>query len=1141
MNLIFTQGALRPATGFLSKREYTQQVQKANNLPKWILGGNNYRILLMRLSSIILTIIFGLQLATAGNAKSQSLEEIRVTLEFKGENLKSVFKQIEKKTDLLFAYPSKPIDNKKAIHLPMDTRSVKEILDIVLEGTSLTYHQVDNNVIISLQSEMEKEFLTSLLMQEDRSISGKVTDSNGKPLPSATIMIKGTLKGITTDLEGNYTITVPNSETVLVFSYVGFAKQEIKVGNKVIINVTLEQAATELGEVLINAGYYKTPKKLMTGSISKVGAKVIEQQPVSNPLQALQGRAAGVYIQQQTGVPGGGFQIRIRGRNSLRGDHTGANDPLYLVNGVPFPSVSVGNPITEQSIFRRRANPLNSINPNDIESIEILKDADATAIYGSRGANGVVLITTKKAKKGKAKFEVNSYTGFAQVTNKMELLNTEQYLEMRREALVNDGFDPLPSFYEPFFPDIFAWDDTRYTDWQEELIGGTAAIHSTQLSFSGGNENTQFLLGTNYFRESTVFPGDFSFQRLSGNVNINHISNNKKLNINFSANYTSGKGNLPQQDFSQLAVTLAPNAPEIFDEDGELNWENGTWNNPFGLLRQKYNGITNNLITNVHLKYKVLKGLSFSTNLTYNIIDKETSALFPIKSSNPQYSPTGQARFADSQIETWIVEPQIEYQKSTDMGKISILLGTTFQQTTDEGNAIIGSGYTSDALLEDITAAPTVRGFSSNYNQYKYNAIFGRINYNFKSRYILNLTGRKDASSRFGPDKKFGNFGAIGAAWIFSNENFLNEKSFLSFGKLRASYGSIGNDRIPDYEYLSTYKSTNRPYDGAGGLVPTRLANSNFSWETIRKFEVSLDLGFLKDHIFFSASYYRNRSSSQLLGFPLPQITGFSTIQRNNKDALIQNTGWEFELSTINIQTKDVQWTTDFNISFERNKLVSFPGIESSPFATSFSVGGPLVRPGYIYTGIDPETGLYTFEDIDGNGTGGNYPGDLAPFSNPPIVNYYGGLQNTIRFRNLEIDFLFQFVKKTNKDYRTALFNPPGSLSNQPIEVLDRWQQPGDVTNIMKYTFFVNISPFYKFADSDGVITDASYVRLKNLSISYNFPKQIIDKIGLQSLRLYLQGQNLFTITNFKGLDPETLVGLLPPLRTITFGFQVTL
>ncbi|MUV04608.1 SusC/RagA family TonB-linked outer membrane protein [Flavobacterium rakeshii] len=964
-----------------------------------------------------------------------------------------------------------------------------------------------------------------------QTISGTVSDTSG-PLPGVSVLVKNSGISTISDVNGNFQLRAAIGDT-LVFSFIGY-KEVTRVATSPVMAVVLQEDAAQLQELVINAGYYSVKDKERTGSIARITAADIEKQPVSNVLATMQGRMAGVNITQKTGVPGGGFDILIRGQNSLRGE---GNSPMYIIDGVPYSSQSVGNSLTS-NIIPGDANPLSNLNPQEIESIEVLKDADATAIYGSRGANGVVLITTKKGKAGKVTYSGSLSSGFGSVTRFMDLMNTPQYLEMRTEAFANDGITQYPA---NAYDINGTWDQSRNTDWQKELLGGTAGITQVSLSASGGSEQTRFLLSANYRTESTVYPGDFEYRRKGMRFAVNHNSPDNRFSLSFTGGYSLQDNNQPGTDLTFDALRLAPNAPALYNPDGSLNWENSTWDNPLRMLEGKYTSNSGDLTTNAVLTWKIWKGLAFRSNLGFTDLNYSESTTSPSTIYNPAYGagPEYSSIYVSNTARrSWIAEPQLSWEGQLRDLQLKALVGTTFQELTNTQLVQSGTGFTSNALIYNLSAATTKNILNNDRTVYRYQAGFARVNLNWKGKYIMNLTGRRDGSSRFGPSRRFANFGAVGMAWLFSREKLFTESTILSFGKLRGSYGTSGNDQIGDYQYLNTYTSTGINYNGTIGLQPSRLFNPDFGWETNKKLEVALETGFLKDRVFLTASWYRNRSSNQLVGIPLPGTTGFTSIQAN-LGATVQNQGTELTLRTINIDNGAFSWITAANISFAKNKLIAFPGLESSTYSQQYAIGKPLnIVMLYEYTGLDPETGTYQFRDVDGDGVISS-PNDkkyIADF-NP---QYYGGIQNTFSYKGITLDFLFQFVKQDNWNPNYML-GMPGAMVNQPVAALDRWQQPGDISSFQQYSSGTRadvLNAFSRYTQSSAAVSDASYIRLKNLSVSYALPQAWTQQ---WKCRLFVEAQNLLTITSYDGADPEfTATGYLPPLKMITTGIQLT-
>lgn len=1048
----------------------------------------------------------------------------------------AIFDIIIAQTNYLFIYHEDLFKGFPKVQLKKGTIRLYKLLNQSLSAGDLNVIVTKGNTILI----KEKSTKNKNLQQQ---VSGTVIDQTGLPIPGATVLIKGTNNGVATNLEGQYAIAVPDPANVLIFSSLGFEPQEITVGTQTIIDVSLKESISALGEVVINAGYYNTTQREQVGSIAIIDAKTIEKQPVSNPLAAMQGYLPGVNITQDTGTPGGGFNIEIRGKNFLDGD----SNPLYIVDGVPFGSETLIDP--EASVATHfpfgDISPLGLIDPSNIESIEVLKDADATAIYGARGANGVVLITTKRGAAGKTQIKVNitSSMGSAPLA---ELLNTQQYLDMRKEAYISDGFtlDNLPSAAI----DLLEWDQNRYTNWQELLIGSTVYRNRAHVSFSGGSEQTQFLLSGGYQNETTVYPRDYNYGKASVHSNINHQSADKRFQVSASIDYSADDNQLPGSTFAREAYTLPPNAPAPYDENGDLNWEGWTnqIRNPFARFETKYRSQTNNLILNSVISYRPAPNLEFKANLGYTDSRTEAYRTFPHTEFDPAIgftSATSSLSFNSVSRQSWIIEPQIHWQKDWGKASLKFLIGTTFQRKESRQLLTKGFGFSTNSQILNLAAAEFSRVDSDNQTEYKYQSVFGRLNFKWDGQYIINLTGRRDGSSRFGPGRQFGNFGAIGTAWIFSEAAFFKEFSLLSFGKLRSSYGITGSDKIEDYQFYDSYGIPESDVDyGGSTLEPTGLFNPIFAWEENTKFEVALELVFLQNRVFLTTAWYKNRSSNQLVGIPLPGSTGFSTVS-GNFDATVENTGLEIDFRSINIQNKNFKWTTTFNISVPQNKLVKFDGLESSTFKDRYVVGEPLsIRKLYHTTGVDPDTGVYQFEDYSGNGTIDSGFEDRQ-WIEQTAPKFYGGLGNTVQYKNWTLEAFFQFKKHRGEGFLIGSSGEqPGWMQNQPISVLNRWQQVGDQTAIQRYTsssFSLAGRAFNNYERSNATYTDASFIRLRNVSLNYTLPKGTIPGLDVN---IYLQGHNLLTFTKYKGADPDQVIGgsgWIPPLRQFTLGLQL--
>lgn len=1091
---------------------------------------------------------------------AQSVTVPRVSIQEKNVPIQTVLKSITRQTGLYFVGYANQLDIKERITVSYSQRPVEEVLQSLLGSRGYTWSYRDNVVRIRRQSVPEKKIVPEssvapavVSASADTTlpafmVTGKVSTPDGTPLPGATIKVKGSNRGGISNSGGIFVLNGIKVGDRLTVSYTSYENAEVLISGNTTLDVHLKEAMSNLDETVVIA-YGTTTRRLNTGNVSQVSGKDIAQQPVSNPLAALEGRVPGMVVTQNNGNPGAGFKVQIRGVTSVGVVAPGStlnisNDPLFIIDGVPFAPNNVSlSSISGGALGDDGLSPFASINPNDIESIDVLKDADATAIYGSRGANGVVLITTKKGKPGRTQLSVGMHTGFSKLGRMMKLMNTQQYLQLRREAFENDKVAVSG-------PEFDVFDTTRYTDFNKLLLGEPAPLMRANISLSGGNERTRFLIGAQYSQEKTVYkhlPGenDFTNRLISINSNISHSSIDKKLNVSLSASYSVYNGNLAATDPAKNILNFQPNYPAFFDDKGQLVWQYKGFSlkNPFADLYNRYQSQPDNLLGNLNISYELFRGLTIRSSFGFNSYQVRESLLKPKKALDPLFSATRMASFTNNQSKSWIVEPQLEYVRGIGRGTLQVLIGSTWQQNTTAYSQQNGQGYISDDLLKSIRSATTVR-VSNSYQQYRYQAVFGRINYNLENKYIVNISGRRDGSSRFGPDRQFANFGAAGVAWIFSQEHFVADRlSFLSLGKIRASYGSAGNDKIGDYKYLDSWASI-VAYQIGNGLYPDALYNPEYNWEVNRKLEAALELGFLKNRILFTASWYRNRSTNQLVDYQLSTQTGFPSIIQN-LPAKVQNTGLELELSTFNIATRHFKWRSSFNISFNRNKLLSFPGLETSTYANRFVIGEPLtVLKGFHLLGVDPATGLFQFEDVNKDGK--------VDYSDRRVLNdraprYFGGFSNEITYKGWRLSFFLSFKKQIGVNYLFMYGMPALGDKNPPAFILDRyWKKPGDHAELQRLTQNFWNADISSRADmlqqSDGVYSDASYIRLKNISLGYTLPGNWMNKIHIREGNVYFTGQNLFTITNYEGGDPEVAnFSVLPVFKTFAFGINLTL
>jgi TonB-linked SusC/RagA family outer membrane protein len=1106
-----------------------------------ILNGKACRIppkllLTMKLTFILMLAAF-LQVSAAGYAQTVTLKQTNAPLE-------QVLKEIKKQTGYKIFYNNNMLKNANPVTTDISGLPLTDALDVIFKNQPLTYTIQDKTIIIKLKEVVVPEKPKATLQASPKDITGQVLTNQKIPLNGATVLIQRTKTGTLTDEKGNFTLKNVYSTDVITVSYIGYKPLAVNVGDKTVFNLVMEETTNSLDQVVVQA-YGNTTQRLSTGDIATVSAKEIENQPVMNPLLALEGKVPGLVIQQTSGYASAPVNVQLRGQTQISG--TSPNQPLFVIDGVPLTVLE--NPIgggnnTSSTGFLQNGltgpaygqSPLFSLNPDDIESVSVLKDADATAIYGSRGANGVILITTKKGKAGKTSVDASFYSGLSEVTNHYDMLNTQQYVALRYAAFRNDGITPTSSNAY----DLLIWDPNRYTDWQKVLWGSTGHTNDAELAITGGDKQTTFRISGSYHGETPILTTG-SDKRSSVQFNLTHKSLDQRVTISFTSNYSYTSSDLIS---TPSIVTLPPNAPAIYNPDGSLNW-NG-WDpgyNPFGATLQPYTSNLSFLNSNLSLTYQIIQGLNLTAQLGYSTEHDSQMQLTPIASQDPIYNPTGSSDFGNNNNSNAIFEPQLTYNRTISKGKLDALLGGSIQSVSTNGNAINGSGYENDNLLRSVSNAPirTATDFNS---LYKYAALFTRINYNWEDTYIIDLSGRRDGSSKFGPGKQFGNFGAIGAAWIFTENSWLkNNLAFLSFGKLRGSYGITGSDNIGNYGFLTQWSSNNgQPYiSGEPILVPLGHSNPDLQWQVNKELEGSLDLGFLKDRLTIEFTGYQNTCGNQLVEYPLPIITGFSSVEENSP-AVIRNSGIESTIKADLISNGELKWSVNFDIGRNWNKLLAFPNLAQSPYSYSLIIGQSVNIARLLhYTGIDPLTGQYTFEDKNHDGiidpNEGDKNNDLYPLNLSP--KFDGGFGTDLKYKNFTLSMFFHFADQLESNIYQSMGEGVG-ITNYPTAILNHWTQPSQNAQFARLTTQPTESDSYYFAYSDATLSNGSYIRLQNLALAYNLSSRWTKRIGLGACSIYLRGENLLLITKYPGVDPAVpSFGTLPPAKIFTAGLKV--
>ncbi|EDM35838.1 putative outer membrane protein [Pedobacter sp. BAL39] len=1064
----------------------------------------------------------------------------KINLKRSSINIASIFKEVRRQTGYSVIWKSKELNASKRLSVAFVNASLAEVLRTCINDKNLEYLINEKTIIIKEKEPGIFDIFKTTISTAFDDIQGRILDEQGKPLPGATITIKGTKQSVISQQNGTFRMLGVDKAAILVVSYTGYETIYVKASDH-IRDIVMKTTNSELDQVQV-IGYGTTTKRFNTGSVATVKGGDIQNQSVSSPLQALQGMVPGLFIQQGSGMPGASSQVALRGKNSI----TSGTVPLYIIDGVPFD----GNPVEQSGdIYTSEqgngsSDPLNAINPKDIESIEVLKDADATSIYGARGANGVIIITTKYAKSGATTLSGTVFTGMSKIRKYPSSLGTADYLALRKAAFANDNITPTAINA----PDLVLWDQNGDTDYQKYLLGNTAPQTEANIALSGGNSNNGLYLSGSYRNEGTVYPADFGYRRGSLHGKAFHTSDNGKLRAEISTIYSSDLNRMPATDLTNTTTTYPNNYP-LYNPDGTLYFHPAFSTNPIALLRNYGKNTSKTFVINAALQYNILSNLRLKVNVGQNSVSQDAIAIYPGSARNPSLGSIsgGGGSYTNNTNNTYLAEPQLDYNTVLGKGKLNATLGGTYQFRENKQPYYVSAGmFSSDALLENYSSAGMIYYQTSSSSQYRFASVFGRAVYNWDSKYILSGTFRRDGSSRFGPGKQFGTFGSLGAAWLFTEEPFLKNTEWLSFGKLRASYGTVGNDQIRNYGYLETYGSTGTPYGNNPGILPSGIANDDYSWETTRKMELALELGFFNDKLMLNTAWFRNRSGNLLSYYPLSGQTGF-TGYTANLDALVQNEGWEFELRATPINKNSFSWNAAFNISTSVNKLLAYPGLSGSSYASRYAIGYSL-NSMTLYQFAGFENGIAQVADLDGDGQISpglkvNGMGDyiIAGSTDP---KFYGGFSNNFKVGNFQLDVFMNFVKKDGLSPTSF----PGLIANQIEGVMDRRFTPSTSTGSASYASYENY-----YVNSSAKVVDASFIRLRNVTLSYNLPEKWISKANIRNCRIFATGQNLLTITSYKGFDPETLqynpVGfpmplpapVFPPLLAITGGIQFSL
>ena len=963
-------------------------------------------------------------------------------------------------------------------------------------------------------------FMVCSLALSQRTITGTVSDDTGEPLIGANVLLKGTPNGTITDIDGAYSINVKDGDQTLVFSYTGFKTLERIVGVENVIDISLA-GGTVLDEELV-VGYGTDSKKLTTQSISQIGEESVNNIVSLSPQQILQGQVAGVQMTNSSGVLGAASSVRIRGVASLNA----GGEPLYVVDGVPINDGSNSSGYGGASL-----NGIVDINQNDIESISVLKDAAAAAIYGSRGANGVILITTKKGKAGTDDVEFSLSYGTLNPTDLYSMANTAQFAEIANR--------PVSDFPDNFF------------DWQDAVLQ-TGKSFDSNLGFRGGNETTTYYIGGGYTEQSNYTIGN-DLSTISGRLNFEHkMSDKLKVGMNMGLSLTnSDRTSVENSTFAPLTSSYLQSPwVDAYNEDGTFANTGFIANviaiEELGLVDfNSYRGIGN-----AFASFDIIDNLTFKSDwgLDYREVQEEFREV-------EAFTPGGYA-FNDLDRDLkWLTTNTLNYSKILGSNNyLGIILGQSYEQSQFADLTVEGTGFASD-LLRNVGSASTPTTTSATRTAWALNSLFGRVNYRINDKYIIEAAIRRDGSSRFGADNRYGNFWAISGGWIASDESFLAGNDFLSFLKFNASYGVSGNDRIGNFASIGLASAGN-DYAGLPGFAFTQAENPDLKWEETAQLEIGFEAE-LFNRINLDVSFYNKNTTDLLLDFPLPETSGLSSITRNSGE--MKNTGVDIDLRARIIQKRNLNLSVNFNVGFLNNEITSLPGAAEDPLGNPFisgsasqrAVQGMSANEFYLirYSGINSETGEAEWLDIDGNKTSSPTANDRV-FVGSAIPDFAGGFGVNLSAHGFDLGILFNFTSGNFVNIGDLRFTEnPNSGFNKSTALLDYWKNPGDNS----FAPGLESETRGRFAQRSTLqLFDGSYARLKNISLGYNFKGSKFNTTAFKNIRLFVRGVNLLTFASseFRGQDievsangPSNLVQgesffATPQAKMIQFGVQ---
>ncbi|MFD1757848.1 TonB-dependent receptor [Rufibacter sediminis] len=1030
--------------------------------------------------------------AAPGKAPVSTIQKTKITLSITNGTLQEFFRKVEAATLYKFTFDENELPDRAKVSVQAKNEPLDKVLEKVGATTNLEFKQVNNNIHVRSRkvTEVQPKANAEVMPQDGFRVSGKVTDENGAGLPGVTVSLMGTTNATSTDVNGSFSLSVPNGTGTLVLTYIGYQTREVAIENRSTLNVALAPDTKSLQEVVV-IGYGTQEKEDITGSVSVIDNEAFDARPNTQIGNLIQGKTAGVQVLTNSGKPSAGFNIRIRGTSSI----TANSDPLYVVDGVP-------------------SSDTRSINPADIESISILKDASSAAIYGAQGANGVVLITTKRGRTEKPTFEFSTYTGVSQVWNTLDVLNAEQYRDLMTELGQNTNWSRY----------------TENTDWQKEVFQNGSSLNY-QLAVSGKTENTNYYISGGWMKQNGAVRSS-TMDRASFKVNLEQKLS-KWLTIGTNMGYTRyhdvdvADNQSVNQGGVILGVLSTPPLIGVYNPNGTFTSNPfQDWENPISSTDGSDRNYRNQrLLGNVYGEVKLLPELKYRASLGIDYISAINDYfLDPFRTSYGR-ARKGISRNSTNLTNYWILDNTLSYTKTLGQHNFSAMVGSVQQKFRWENNNIERTEFSGTAVTTPGAGA-VIQVADANKSERTNTSFISRVTYDFASKYLLTANFRADASSVFGPEVRWGYFPSASVGWRISEEAFFPKTNALNDVKLRVGWGLVGNDTgLGAYAYLPRVGyGANYPIGGTAqpGSYPSSIGNNQLGWEASEQTNVGLDLAFLNSRIAVTIDAYLKKTTDLLLPIEVPRSTGF-----NGGDANVgslQNKGLEFLISSQNL-VGDFTWATDLNLSFNRNKVVNIlgqnfygGGVAGRGDVSLSREGSPLALfYGYQWGGVDPATGMAYYINRNGESTFTPSADDRVVIGNPNPDFIYG-VTNTFSYKNFGLSIFLQGTQGNDIFNATRIeMEGMSDPKNQGIAVLNRWRNPGDVTDI----------PRAVWASTDNsristrFVEDGSYVRLKTLTLSYNLPSALLSKLKMNSLRVYATGENLFTITDYSGFDPE--------------------